>query len=182
MSYIDEKDAALLVIAYPHFSETDKKWIDDFRKEHDSLFYNIVKPHIVFVFPTFGIEEKDFISDIIEKAKDMKEFNFIIRCAMMNHDKLSEYNHIFLSPDEGNSIIVKMHDTLYSGIIKKSQRLDVDFFSHIAIGNYKDPTKCKDLIDQINAQNINIFGSVTSLDIISYGNQKICQIKNIKLS
>jgi len=181
MSYIDEKNTALLVLAYPEISEEDRNWIDSFREKHDHLFYGIVEPHFTIVFPTFGISYNDFEKEVFEKTKDTKGFSFSLRCAMNNNDRLSEYNHIFLSPDEGNSDIVKLHDKLYSGILRKTLRLDVDFYSHIGIGSYTDPEKCKSLIDEINHSPFNISGRISSLDIISFGDQKVTNLKKIDL-
>ncbi|MFO7891389.1 MAG: 2'-5' RNA ligase family protein [bacterium] len=181
MSYIDEKNTALLVLAYPEISSEDRNWIDSFRKKHDHLFYGIVEPHFTIVFPTFGICYNDFEQEVLEKTKDTKSFNFNIRCAMINNDRLSEYNHIFLSPDEGNSDIVKLHDKLYSGILRKTLRLDVDFYSHIVIGSYTDPEKCKKLIDEINSTSFKISGKISSIDIVSFGDQKVTDLRKIEL-
>ena len=181
MSYIDEKNKSFLVLAYSELSSEDKSWIDNFRRNHDLLFYGIVEPHFTIVFPTFGIKQDDFVNETKEKSKNICRFDFTIRCAMMNNDRLSDYYHIFLSPDEGNSNIIKIHDTLYSGILRKTLRLDIDFFSHIAIGNTKDPDKCNELLDSINSQNITIKGSVNSLNIISYGDKRVEDIEKINL-
>jgi hypothetical protein len=58
---------------------------------------------------------------------------------------------------------------------------DIDFFSHIAIGSTKDEDKCKELVDYVNNSNITINGSINSLNIISYGDKKIENIKEIRL-
>jgi hypothetical protein len=113
MSYIDDPKAALLVLAFPKLSENDYKWIDSFRKNHDSIFYGVGEPHFTIVFPTFDIDPADFIKEIKDRSSDFPKFNFNIRCAMINNDQLSDYCHIFLIPDEGNSNIVKLHDLLY---------------------------------------------------------------------
>ncbi len=181
MSYIDEKKEAFLVLAYPELSDKDKQWIDSFRREHDHLFYGVVEPHFTIVFPTFGIDYDDFLKEVLDKTKDIKGFEFCIRCAMNNNDRVSEYNHIFLSPDEGNSGIVKLHDKLYSGILRKTLRLDIDFYSHIVIGSYKDPEKCKKLIDEINSTSFNIKGKISSLNIVSYGDHKLRNLHKIEL-
>lgn len=69
MSYIDEKKVSFLVLAYPELSAEDKNWIDNFRKNHDPLFYGIVEPHFTLVFPTVGIKQDDFVNEIKEKSK-----------------------------------------------------------------------------------------------------------------
>jgi len=80
-----------------------------------------------------------------------------------------------------NVYIVKMHDSCYSGMLRSTQRLDIDFYSHIGIGNKKDPEKCKELVDTINNQNIIIKGTVSTLNIISYGDRKVTDIEVVNL-
>ena len=167
MTYIDEKNMALLVLAYPKLTIKDRKWIDDFRKKHDPLFYGIVDSHFTIVFPTFDIKQNDFVAEVEKKSKKLYTLDFTIRCALMNNVRLSDYYHIFLSPDEGNSNLVKLHDILYSGKLRKTLRLDIDFFSHIAISNTKDEDKGKELIDYVNNSNTTINGSINFLNIIS---------------
>ena len=99
----------------------------------------------------------------------------------MNNDKLSEYYHIFLVPDEGHSNIVKLRQNLNSGIFKKTLLLDVDFIPHIGIGSYLDKDKCKNAVDTVNDMNIMIKGVVNSLTIISYGSQKVTEKATIEM-
>ena len=108
MSNLDETKEAFLVIAYPNFKKEDYRWINDFRSSHDMLFYKTVEPHFSLVFPTFKISEEDFIDEVEKRIKGILSFKFSIRCAMMNNDKLSEYYHVFLVPDEGNSNLIKI--------------------------------------------------------------------------
>ena len=143
MSYIDEKNISLLVLAYPELTIKDRNWIDNFRKKYDPLFYGIVDPHFTIVFPTFGIEQNDFVAEVEEKSKKIRKFDFTIRCALMNNDRLSDYYHIFLSPDEGNSNVVKMHDIIYSGKLRKTLRLDIDFFHILLLVVLKMKTNVK---------------------------------------
>lgn len=181
MSYIDEKREGLLVLAYPELSDKDRAWISEFRNRNDSLFYDIVEPHFTLVFPTFGINYDVFLSEMVEKSKNFSRFNFAVRCAMMNNDQLSDYYHVFLSPDEGHSNIVKIHDYLYSGTIRNTLRLDVDFYPHIGIGSSLDPEECKRHVDSINNQNILIEGSIRSLTVVSYGDRKLKNRDTINL-
>lgn len=180
VSTIEEKEA-LLVLAYPELTQDDKKWIDHFRKEHDPQFYGVVEPHFTLVFPTFGFQYKTFEQEIREKAISFAPFEFVIKCAMMNNDKLSEYYYLFLVPDEGHSNVVKLHQKLYSGIINKTLLLDVDFIPHIGIGSYLDKEKCKHMVNTVNDMNIMIKGVINSLTIISYSNQKVTEKTSIEL-
>jgi hypothetical protein len=171
----------LLVIAYPEFSTGDYQWIQEFRKNYDELFYKIVEPHFTIVFPTFGFSSADFIEEMEEKSKDVKAFDVEIKSAVMNKDSFNDYWHVFLTPDQGNSDVIKLHDKLYSGEIANTLMMEVQFVSHIGIGNSKDKSVCKKLADEINDMDIRIVGRIASLDVVNYENDKVETIQKIHL-
>ena len=181
MSYITEEKEALAVLAYLELPQDDAKWIDNFRKEHDPLFYGVIEPHFTLVFPTFGFQYKIFEQEIREKAISLAPFEFVIRCAMMNNDQISEYYFLFLVPDEGHSNVVKLRQKLNSGMLNKTLSLDIDFIPHIGIGSYLDKEKCIHMVNTVNDMNIMIKGVVKSLTIISYSNLKVSEKTSIEL-
>ncbi|MGC8771725.1 MAG: 2'-5' RNA ligase family protein [Brevinematia bacterium] len=172
---------AYLVLAYPELSKKDYELIQDFRRENDELYYKVVEPHFTIVFPVFDITEKDFITEVREKIKGVKSFSFSLRCATINKDAFSNYYHVFLVPDEGYSNIVKIHDRLYSGLLKDNHRLDVDFIPHIGIANSVDKYKCKRLVDYWNSKEFEINGTISKITIIKYENNIVTNIEDIRL-
>ncbi len=172
---------SLLVLAYPHLEKKDYDWIQSFRSEHDERYYNLVEPHFTVVFPTLDIPEKQFISHVEKAANKFKEFYFVLRCAQIVKDSFSDYIGLFLVPEEGYRIFVRLHDTLYTGILEKELRLDIAFIPHLGIANSIDARKCKKLADEINAKNPEIFGTINKLDIISFDSNGIKPLKEIIL-
>jgi hypothetical protein len=172
---------ALSVIAYPQIEEKDYNWIQSFRAKHDERFFKIVEPHFTLVFPVLNIPEKEFISHAKNAAKKIKEFFFVLRCAQIVKDSFSDYTDVFLIPEEGYRIFVKLHDALYSGILEKEQRLDIPFIPYLGIGNNIDAKKCKLLASEINAKGIEIVGAISKLSVISYTNNQVELIKDIFL-
>ena len=81
----------------------------------------------------------------------------------------------------GFSEIVKLQGKLHSGLLFPSQRLDLDFIPHIAIGNSKDPKECKKMVDEINSMDINICGILNQLEIIQLKDNKISTLDIVKL-
>ncbi len=171
----------LLVLAYPVLSTNDYNWIQEFRKKHDELFYKVAEPHFTIVFPTFGFDIEDFLIEMEEKSKDVKMIDFEIKSAVINKDSFSDYWHVFLTPDQGNSNIIKLHDKLYSGKIAKTLMLELQFVSHVGIGNSKDKWVCKQLVDEINGLDIRISGRIAYLDIVKYEKDKVETIKKLGL-
>ena len=172
---------SLLVINYPTISAKDFDWIQRVQKQHDQLYWKVVDPHFTLVFPVFKLEEKAFIHHIEQTVKEIEAFNFVLRCAVLGDDAFSDLTHVFLVPDEGYSRIVKLHDRLYTGILKEELRLDIPFIPHIGISNSQNAQECKDLVDDLNAESFEVKGRVEKLDVIWYEGNQVNTIKQISL-
>ena len=170
----------LVVSSYPKLYKTDYNWIKNYRKVND-IYYELIDTHFTFVFPTYNFEPDDFIKEIKKQAKGFHKIEFQIKCTIMNNDRTNEYWHVLLVPDKGFSKIVKLHDKLYADLLAPTQRLDLDFIPHIAIGNSKDPKECKKMVDEINAKDINICGIIDHLDIVQLKDDKISTLDVINL-
>ena len=172
---------AYLVLAYPKLNSKDFELIQNYRKEKDERYYNVVEPHFTIVFPVFDINKEDFIKEIKEKAKEVKEIDLVIRCVTINKDAFNEYFHTFMVPDEGYSKIVKLHDKLYEDKLFDNLRLDLNFVPHIGIGNSKDKFICKKMVDEWNRKDFSINGTISQLTIVKYENDKVEKIEEINL-
>ncbi|MBT8287538.1 MAG: 2'-5' RNA ligase family protein [Bacteroidia bacterium] len=169
------------VLAYPKISHQDYEFIQDFRKQNDELYYEVVDPHFAFVFPTDTLNETDFVQEIVEKTKGFEPINFEIRCTSINKDSFIDYFHLLLIPDQGHSDIIKLHDKLYSGQLFNDLRLDIDFIPHMGIANSKDKFEVKNWVDQWNANDFIIKGRIDTLTVIEYDGQNLKDIISIDL-
>ncbi len=172
---------AYLVLAYPNLNKNDFDLIQSYRKENDELFYTVVEPHFTIVFPVFDLTKDVFAKEITQRLKGIEKIDFTIRCATINKDAFNDYFHTFLVPDEGYSQIIKLHDKLYMGQLASNLRLDIDFVPHIGIGNSQDKFACKKMVDEWNKIDFSISGTISSLTIVEYQNDKVLKLKDIKL-
>lgn len=172
---------ALLVIAYPTIDKKDFRWIQSIRKEYDERYFNIVNPHFTIVFPVFNIEFDQFAGHVKKILEKFATFFFVLRCAQIVKDSFSDYTDLFLIPEEGYRLFVKLHNALYTGILEKELRLDIPYIPHIGIANSLDPLKCKSLADRINSKNIEIVGAINKIDVISYENNTVKTLTSIVL-
>lgn len=174
---------ALGVGAYPKLESGDYNIIQDFRRENDELYYSVAEPHFAFVFP---IEENEikkdlFIKEITDKSKGVEQINFEIKCATVNKDIFLNYYHLLLVPDKGYSKIVKLHDKLYSNLLSKHLRLDIDFIPHMGIANSKDKFKVKRWADEWNQKDFAIEGTVDCLTIVDYTSNILTDLEKVNL-
>lgn len=172
---------AYLVLAYPEISKSDFDLIQSYRSTNDELYYSVVEPHFTIVFPVFNIPEDEFIEEIRLQAENFNQCDFVIRCATINKDAFSDYFHTFLVPDEGYSNIVKIHDRLYSGLLRENLRLDLDFVPHIGIGNSLEKLDCKRMVDEWNQDDFEIKGVISKLTIVKYENDQVQKLEEINL-
>ncbi|GAB4287776.1 MAG: hypothetical protein Kow0068_13570 [Marinilabiliales bacterium] len=172
---------AYLVLAYPEIKKEDYNLIQEFRRQNDNLYFSVVDPHFTIVFPVFDTEENNFITEVVNKSKDCKSFNFEIKCTTVNKDSFSDYFHLLMVPDKGYSDIVKLHDKLYSDKLFKELRLDIDFIPHIAIANSQDKLVVKKWADEWNKKDFSIQGKVNKLTIVDYTENKVNDLKVILL-
>ena len=172
---------SLLVLAYPTLSDSDLETIRAIRAEHDALYYDVVGAHFTIVFPEPTMDPKDFSDHVRKSVEGFGAFPFVLRCAVLVKDSFSDTTHVFLVPDEGYSAVVRLHDLLYRGPLAPSLRLDLPFIPHVGVGGYVDPAKSKALVDDLNARNLEIRGTVDVLDVVSYENDRVETLERIAL-
>lgn len=83
----------------------------------------------------------------------------------------------FLVPDEGFSDLVGLHDAPYTGPLRAELRLDLPFIPHFAVANATSAERCKNIVDDLNAQRREIHARVEKLDIIAYDGKKTWAIE-----
>ena len=172
---------ALGVLSYPKLKKEDFDTIQKYRKEHDELYFSIVRPHFSFVFPITGIRKQRFIAEVIEKSNGMKSFEFEIKCATINKDAFIDYYHLLLLPEIGYSNIIKLHDRLYSHLFFRELRMDIDFIPHMGIANSKDRYKVKSWVDNWNKKDFSISGMIDSLTVVDYTNNILTDLHEVSL-
>lgn len=173
---------SLLVLAYPELEEKDREFIQSFREEHDELYYKIVEPHFTIVFPVHDMEKSEFITEIDRMSHSFEPFDFSLRCAVINRDAFQDYWHVFLAPDEGNSDIIKLHDTLYSGSLLHNYRMDIQYVPHIGIASSQNQMKMWQLTRELNESHLEINGRVEKLSVVNFENNKVDLLKEFHRS
>jgi hypothetical protein len=172
---------AYLAVSYPKLSKEDLQWIQGYRKENDPRYFSVVDPHFTLVFGIADIDQETFITEVRKQVSGLKKFPFEIKVATLNQDDSGDYYHEFLVPDQGYSDIVKLHDELYSGVLSKYLRFDIDFIPHIGIGNSNGAMISKQRIDSLNLYGVGISGFIESVDVIEFKDGRVSTLERITL-
>lgn len=116
---------------YPNYKDSK---VEDFRKKYDKN-HKDWKSHITLIFPVPDneIDEKELINHIQKVLKKFKSFEVHIKGLIKSWD-----HWLFIILKEGNDEVLKLHDELYNGPLKKFLRKDIEFIPHIAIGHFSN--------------------------------------------
>lgn len=174
---------ALLVVGYPTLEPADYRWIQAFRADHDPQF-RIVAPHVTLVFPLDEGLEEELVAHVRQVTKSSPKLSFTLRCATMMPDLSSgssQAAHVFLTPDEGYSALVKLHDRLYTGPLAPYLRLDIPFVPHITVGQTAERETAHRLAGELNAQELAIAGEIARLTVIRFHNGLVSNLVELPL-
>lgn len=168
-----------VVLSYPVISKPDYDGVQDLRKNHDRL-YRVVEPHFTLVFPTTKLSATELIRHTKLKSSGAHKIAITLSKATVVEDDSKAFFHTFLIPSEGGKEIVELHDLLYGGDLASELRLDIPFISHVGVGT-GDASSMQKLADKINAEGINIVGSIDALTVASYDGKTVNDIEKIPL-
>ncbi len=154
------------VAAFPDLG-SHAKWIEEFRGRHDRVA-KFVAPHITLVFPTSSLPQEQLRTEVLKLCKQVDPFRVTLRSAMVMPENLitEKRAHIFLVPDEGLGKILRLHDHLYSELLKTELRLDIPFVPHLTVGSGIELFDAKKLADHLNAKNFEITFNLDKISIV----------------
>jgi len=173
---------SLLVIAYPEFQKKDFDLIQSWRTRYDRDFLDVISPHFTFVFPLENIDFSTLKNHVQKKAESYLKIRLVINRAKAHKNKIDKDSFLFLVPKVGYDDIVRLHDQLYTGILKKELRKDLPYIPHITIGLFDKDTRCGKAAEKINKSNFSINAQLSALSIIEYKNRHFEMLTRINLS
>ena len=113
-----------------HIPKTDIPGLKDFKGRYDK-HDTIPEPHITLVFPfkDNSVTKEDLINHIEKVLHKWRPFSVRVKGIDKSWD-----HWMFLLLQQGNEDIIKLHDDLYTDILKKHLRRDIEFIPHIGLG------------------------------------------------
>jgi len=170
----------LLVIAEPRLAAADRTWIETIRRRHDPN-HRVVPPHFTLVFHAAMRQEAAVAAHVRRIAARFRRFACRLRCALTYPDSLSGQTYVSLMPDEGFAALVRLHDRLYTGPLKRQLRLDIPFTPHVTLARFATPAPAKRLADRINARDFAVRADVGAIDLVAYDGAAVTPLARIAL-
>lgn len=112
-----------------HRPNIDTSLIDSFQKRYDP-YHKLAGAHFALIFPTPDkLAKESLIEHVKNVLKNWKSFEVHIKGLEKSWD-----NWLFLTVQQGNDKLIKLHDELYSGIMTPFLRKDLKYSPHISLG------------------------------------------------
>lgn len=119
------------ITIFPEFENS--RLIEEMRAKYDPL-YQLIPPHITLVFPfTSDLTAKQLQEHMESVLSYEKPFSISLQGVT---GEGSEY--LFLNVKKGNDEIIKLHDLLYTGLLKDFLFRELTYLPHLTIGRFND--------------------------------------------
>jgi hypothetical protein len=168
----------LYTLCYPRLADADRKFIDEFRREHDLPFRDVVAPHFTMLFGCSEVPLPAYREHVAEVARSQSTITFSCRYAQVVSDDSNDNYYVFLVPDTGYNEISKLHDKLYRGPLAPHLRLDIPYIPHIGIATIPNAATIKALCDQLNSLPVAIHGRIEAITLCSFDGLRIADLES----
>ena len=174
-----------LIISYPNISPSDYDRIQDIRKAHDPMYFDVVRPHVTIVFGTEKLDPKGLREHAERRLAGARKIALVLDRAMVVEDDSGTFFHTFLVPSEGSEGydgINTLHDNLYTDELTSELRDDIPFIPHVGIGTSTSKAEMDALAAELNGQGVSIHGSLDDLSIVQYDGKKVVDVDKVELA
>ncbi|WP_373899447.1 2'-5' RNA ligase family protein [Haloimpatiens sp. FM7315] len=125
------------IMIFPEFENVDL--INNIRKKYDPLFEK-VQGHITLVFPFVSDIREEKLKDYLKNTlKEINSFKLVLQGVTKVEEEIG--NFLFLNLKVGAKDVIKLHEKLYSEILKeyRPEWLNrVQYVPHMTIGSFSN--------------------------------------------
>ena len=168
----------LYTVAFPSLSETDARFIAEIRARHDRQV-SILGPHFTLLHGCDRVDEASYIDHVRTVAAQTMGFRFA--CLETAPDEDEGRGVLYLVPELGRMDVVTLHDRLCTGPVAPYLRKDKRYVAHITIGHATSHDVAAELCDELNADGVDIAGSVDALVVGCVDNARFVELARFAL-
>ena len=150
----------LYTVAFPSLDDSDARYIAAIRAKHDRQV-SVIGPHFTLLFGCDQVDESAYIDHVRAVAASTLGFRFA--CLETAPDEDEGHGFVYLVPELGRMDVVALHAALYTGPMAPYLRKDKRFVAHMTIGHAANPEAAEALCDELNAEGVDIAGSIDAL-------------------
>lgn len=150
--------------ALVHYPNIELRDIQRFRQQYDPQF-GLIAPHITLLFPVpDAIGEEALVNHIEQVLRGWQPFEIGLREVQTAWD-----DYIYLLVQEGKETLVRLHDEIYTGILREYLRLDLPYIPHVTLGKAEPPA---DLLEKTRRLGIDARCRLDSLHLVKVNDER----------
>jgi 2'-5' RNA ligase len=115
--------------ALVHFPNIDTTGINALRDDYDP-YRDLIDVHITIVFPV-QVGRQALIEHILEILAGWSPFTIRLKGLHFSFDQW-----LFLTVEDGNDKLVRLFQTMYTGLLAPHRRHDIEYIPHIGLGYF----------------------------------------------
>jgi hypothetical protein len=165
-------------VAFPSLSEADARFIGAIRASHDRQA-SMLGPHFTLLFGCDRVDEAAYVDHVRAVAAQTTAFQFA--CLETACDADNGRGYVYLVPELGRVDLDTLHDRLYGGPMAPYWRQDKRFAAHMTIGHAANLDAAAGLCDDLNADGVDITGSIEALVVGCVENARFVELARIAL-
>lgn len=118
-----------MTYALVHYPAIDIHAIQRFRQRHDPQ-YNLIAPHITVLFPVPDrLGEQALVGHIQQVLRGWQPFEIGLQGVQLSTDQ-----YIYLLVQAGREPLLRLHDEIYTGVVREYLRVDLPYIPHVTLG------------------------------------------------
>lgn len=168
----------LYTVAFPSLCETDVRFIAEIRARHDRQV-SVLGPHFTLLHGCDRVDEAVYVDHVRAVAASTMAFQFA--CLETGPDEDEGRGYVHLLPELGRMDLVALHDSLYTGPMAPYLRKDNRFVAHMTIGHAANLDEAAALCDELNAEGVDIAGSIDALVVGCVEHGRFVELARIAL-
>ena len=168
----------LYTVAFPSLDESDARFIAEIRARHDRQF-NVLGAHFTLLHACDQVDEGVYIDHVRAVAASTMAFRFA--CLETEPDDDDERGVVYLVPELGRADLVELHARLHAGPMAPHLRKDKRFVAHMTIGHAANHDAAEALCDELNAEGVDIAGSIDALVVGCLEHGRFVELARIAL-
>lgn len=161
------------IVAIPTMPQADWQFIQNLRQAHDPKGYEFIEPHFTLLSCTAKLTTMQFSALLKADLTLQKSIQFVLRAAIVM-PPLNGHQawYAFLMPEQGLSDLVCLHHQLSQGILFDRLDEQYTFIPHMTIGRFSNKQDCVQLVNELNATNIELSGCIEQLTLVATSNDR----------
>ena len=168
----------LYTVAFPTLADGDARFVAAIRASHDR-HASVLGPHFTLLFGCDCVDEPVYVDHVRAIASATSAFAFT--CFEAEPDEDQGRGLAYLVPDLGRGELTSLHDDLYTGPMGPHRRPDRQFVAHMTVGHAADFDAAARLCDELNAEGINLAGSIDALVVGCVGHGRFVELARFAL-